>query len=122
MAAALFGTSGLEWGLTAETGILAQSYSRSVTGSEKEAKNHEGETAGVSLYDPKAEHTVGGYITGSTGIAAAAFGVALTIANVVSGNGVAAGLVLCTGVSDTLANEDYRMIEATAKQWPLVTA
>ena len=122
MAAALFGTAGLEWGLSAETGILVQSYERSISGSEKVALNHEGEAAGVSMYNPVADHTVEGYITGTTGIAAAAFGTALTIANVLSGNGVSAGLVICNGVTDRQANEDYRMITATARQWPLITA
>lgn len=122
MSAKHFGTTGLEWGLTTETGILAQSYTRSVTGTEKVVKNHEGETAGVALYDPVAEHNISGYVTGSTGIAAAAFGEVLTIATAKTGNGVSAGAVICTGVTDTLSNEDYAMIEATAKQWPLVTA
>ena len=121
MAAALFGTAGLEWGLTEETGILAQSYDRTVTGEKKQAKNHEGETAGISYYDPHAEHSIEGYITGATGIAAAAFGATLTIANILTGNGVAAGLVICSGVTDRLQNEDYRMITATADQWPLIT-
>lgn len=120
MAAALFGTAGLEWGLAAETGILVQSYDRSVSGSEKTAKNHEGEVAGVSMYDGMADHTVEGYITAGTGIAAAAFGTALVITNIITGNGVAAGDVICNGVTDKLANEDYRLITATAKQWPLV--
>lgn len=123
MAAFLFGTTGLSWGIaSAETGILVQSYARTISGSEKLAKNNVGETVGVSLYDQMAEHVVEGYDTGSTGIAAASFGVALTIANVISGNGVAAGLVICTGFSDKLANEDYKTITATCKQWPLVTA
>ncbi len=121
MAAALFGTSGLEWALSSETGILAQSYERSVAGSEKAAKNHEGETVGVSYYDPIADHTIEGYYTGGTGIPAASFGTALTIANVITGNGVGAGLVICNGVTDRLANEDYRMFTATARQFPLIT-
>ena len=122
MAAKLFGTSGLTWGLSAETGILVQSYERAVTGSENQALNHEGETAGVSFYNSIAEHTVSGYYTGSSGIPAASIGVALTIANVMTGNGVAAGLVLTSGVTDTEANEDYRTISVTAKQFPLITA
>ena len=122
MSAFLFGTSGLTWGLTAETGILVQSYERTISGSEKLAKNNVGETVGVSLYDPMAEHVVEGYDTGSSGISAASFGVALTIANVLSGNGVAAGLVICTGITEKLANEDYKTFNATCKQWPLVTA
>ena len=122
MSANVFGESGLVWGASEETGILCQSYSRGITGQEKEAKNHEGEDAGLSLYNPIAEHTVEGYVTGSTGIAAAEFGAALVIANAKSGNGVAAGLIICTGVTDTVDNEDFEMIQATARQRPLITA
>jgi hypothetical protein len=122
MAANLFGLSGLSWGLAVETGILAQSYERSVSGTEKPAKNNEGETVGVSFYDPIADHTIEGYYTGSSGIPAAAFGAALTIANVLTGNGVSAGTVICNGVTDRLQNEDYRMFTATARQFPLITA
>lgn len=122
MAAELFGTSGLEWALSVETGILAQSYERSVSGSEKLALNNEGEAVGVSYYNPIADHTIEGYYTGATGIPAAAFGTALTIANVLTGNGISAGLVICNGVTDRLANEDFRMFTATARQFPLITS
>jgi hypothetical protein len=124
MAAAIFdGSIGLSWGLTsAETGILAQSYERAVSGSEKLAKNNAGETVGVSYYDAIADHTIEGYYAGTTGIAAAAFGTALVIANVLSGNGVAAGIVICNSVTDKLANEDFRSFNATCRQFPLITA
>jgi hypothetical protein len=124
MAAAIFdGSLTLSWGITsAETGILVQSYERAVSGSEKLAKNNVGETVGASYYDPVADHTVEGYYAGTTGIAAAAFGTALTITNVISGNGVAAGLVICNSVTDKLANEDFRMFTATCRQFPLITA
>lgn len=112
----------MTWGLSEETGILAQSYERTVSGQEKPIKNHQGEDAALSMYNPEAEHSVEGYVTGSTGIAAAAFATALTIANVLSGGGVSAGLVICTGVTDRLSNEDYRSISATAKQRPLITS
>lgn len=121
MAANLFGESGLNWGLDSETGILVQSYEGAITGNEKTALNHEGEAAGVSYYNPVRDHTIEGYITGSTGIAAAEFGSALTIANVASGGGVSAGLVVCNGVTNRLQNEDYEMITATARQFPLIT-
>lgn len=122
MAASLFGTTGLSWGLSAETGILAQSYERAISGSEKVVLNNEGEVVGVSFYNPVADHTIEGYYTGNTGISAASFGATLIIANVLSGNGVSAGVVICNGVTDRKVNEDYRMITATARQWPGITA
>lgn len=121
MSAKIFGPSGISWAMAAETGIIAQSYGRSVTGGEVLIKNHEGETAAASYYDAQAEHTVSGYITGNDGIAAAAYGVVVVIANAISGAGVAAGNIICTGVTDTLAMEDFQQIEITAKQFPLIT-
>jgi hypothetical protein len=123
MSANLFGNSDLVWGLTAETGILVQSYEKSVSGSEVVAKDEEGETVGVSEYDPMAEHSVEGHIAGSTGVAAAEFGVALTLANAATyDGGVSAGLIIATNVTFRLENENYNMISTTARQWPQVTA
>jgi len=122
MSANIFGPEGLQWGITEETGILVQSYTRNVTDQERLVKNHEGETAAAALYDPMAEHSISGYVTGSTGIASAAFGQVLDIAGATTGNGVSAGAIICTAVTDTFANEDFQMIEATARQWPLITS
>lgn len=122
MAALLKGLAGLEWGLDSETGILAQSYEKAVTGSEKTAKNHEGESVGVSFYDPVADHSVEGYYTGATGISEASFGVVLAISNAANFGGVDAGLIICNSATMRLQNEDYQMISATARQWPGITA
>ena len=122
MAANLFGNSDLVWGLTEETGILVQSYSNAVSGQERLAKNEQGETVGVSEYDPMAEHTIEGLIAGTTGIAAAEFGAVLTVANdAIIDGGVAAGQIICTGVTGSGSNEEYNSISVTARQWPLVT-
>jgi len=123
MSANLFGNSDLVWGLTTETGILIQSYSNAVSGQERLAKNHEGETVGVSEYDPMAEHTIEGLIAGTEGIANASFGAELTVANdgILTG-GVSTGLIIVTGVTGSGSNEEYNSISVTARQWPLVTA
>ena len=123
MAANLFGNSDLVWGLTTETGVLVQSYSKAVSGQERLAKNEDGETVGVSEYDPMAEHSIEALLAGSTGVAAAEFGVALTVANdgIIDG-GVTAGLIITTGVTGSGSNEEYNSISVTARQWPLVTA
>jgi hypothetical protein len=126
MAANLFGNADLVWGLTAETGILVQSYEKAVSGSEVLAKDEEGETVGVSYYDPVADHSVEGHIASSplSGAAAAEFGTALAIANESTyGGGVAAGDIICNNVTFRLENENYNMVTATARQWPgVVTA
>ena len=123
MSANLFGNTALVWGLNAETGILAQSYEKAVSGSEVLAKDEEGETVGVSMYDPVADHSVEGHIAGSTGVAAAEFGAALTLANAATyDGGVSAGLIIANNVTFRLENENYNMVSATARQWPGVTA
>ena len=125
MAANLFGNADLVWGLTAETGILAQSYEKAVSGSEVLAKDEEGETVGVSMYDPVADHSVEGHIASSPrdGVAAAEFGTALTLANAATyGGGVSAGLIIANNVTFRLENENYNMVSVTARQWPGVTA
>lgn len=123
MAAKLLGNEDLVWGLTEETGILAQSYEKAVSGSEVLAKDEEGETVGVSYYDPVADHSVEGHIAGTTGVAAAEFGVALTLANEATyDGGVSAGLIIANNVTFRLENENYNMISVTARQWPGVTA
>lgn len=126
MAAKLFGDSALEWGLAVETGILVQSYEKAVSGSEVLAKDEEGETVGVSMYDPVADHSVEGHIAGTTGVAAASFGVALTLANAATYDGgvepvTAAGLIITNNVTFRLENENYNSISVTARQWPQVT-
>lgn len=122
MAVNLFGESGLSFGLSEETGILAQSYSKAVSGDEQLAKNHEGEVVGVSEYNPVAEHSVEGHVTSDTGVAAATFGATLTLANssMIDG-GVDAGTIIVTGVTANGGNEDYQSISVEAKQWPNVT-
>jgi len=125
MAANLFGNADLVWGLTDETGVLAQSYSKAVSGQERLAKNAQGETVGVSEYDPMAEHSIEALIASSpaSGIAAAEFGASLTVANDdIIGGGVAAGLIICTAVTGSGANEEYQSISVTARQWPQVTS
>lgn len=122
MAANLFGNADLQWGLSAESGILVQSYEKAVSGSEVLAKNEEGETVGVSMYDPVADHSVEGHIAGTGGVAAAEFGSALSLANASTHDGgVEAGLIIANNVTFRLENENYNMISVTARQWPGVT-
>lgn len=117
MAVTTIGTTGATWGLTAETGILVQTVSDKTTREKNEVRDAEGEFALVAYYNPLRKITVSGVIVGSTGIAAAAPGVALTIANRGTTNGVTTGGVYCDDVELVSANTEFKKITTNATQY-----
>jgi hypothetical protein len=123
MAATLLGhvATGFAFALTAETGINIESFTQSFRKKKKEIPNHTGETAGLIYYDPMSSGTVTGEVSGSTGVAAAEPGVSLTIANIISGHGVAAGLVFCDEVTREKGREDLSKITVPFSRYPLIT-
>ena len=117
MAVITIGTTGATWGLTAETGILVQTTTDKVSREKNEVRDEIGEFALVGYYNPLRKLTINGVIVGSTGIAAAAPGVALTIANRGVTNGVTTGGVYCDDVELAGANTEFRKITANATQY-----
>lgn len=117
MAVITIGTTGATWGLTAETGILVQTVSDKTSREKNEVRDEIGEFALVSFYNPLRKLTVNGVIVGSTGIAAAAPGVALTVANKGATNGVTTGGVYCDDVELASANTEFKKITANATQY-----
>ena len=80
--------------MTSETGIIIDSFTRVVDSSKFDFYDgSEGYTSGTVYHDFKAVYTVKGAANGNTGIMAASIGVALTIANTSTGNGVASGTI-----------------------------
>ncbi len=78
--------------MTSETGIIIDSFSRTVDSSKFDFYDgSQGFISGTVYHDFKAVHTIKGAANGATGIMAASIGVALTITNTSAGNGVAAG-------------------------------
>ncbi len=78
--------------MTSETGIIIDSFSRTVDSSKFDFYDgSKGYTSGTVYHDFKAVHTIKGAANGATGIMAASIGVALTITNTSTGNGVASG-------------------------------
>ena len=55
MAVITIGTTGATWGLTAETGVLVQTYSQKVSREKNEVRDNIGDVALVSYYNPLAK-------------------------------------------------------------------
>ena len=117
MAVITIGTTGATWGLTAETGLLVQTTSNKVSREKNEVRDEQGDFALVAYYNPLRKITISGVIVGTTGIAAAAPGVALTVANLETANGITTGGVYCDDVDVSKENTGFKKITANATQY-----
>lgn len=114
----LIGLSGATYLLTTETGSLIQSYTRSTTSKLIEVYDPTvGYTTGLVFHDFTADYSIDTILTGSTGVAAASVGVALTLANTTAGGGVPSGTIYTLGTNLTHQGENLRRWAVTAKQW-----
>lgn len=107
--------------LTAETGVIIQSSERSVESKVKEVFNAAvGYTIGYVFYDFVANADFSAIVNGTTGLAVAAPGVALSLANDLgigaAKNGVATGGTYTRSVRVSHQGEDLRMISGTTVQ------
>lgn len=117
----LIAATDLTWGITAETGIIADKYDESVRATKKEVKNEQGVTCALSIYDHRSEISISGYAKGATGVMAATLGAALTVANLKGKFGVAAGTVIVDEASLSLGNEDFMRVDVKGTRYPLIT-
>lgn len=115
------GTTGASWGLTAETAIIVQSHSAKSRRDKNEVQNHEGDVALVAYFNPRQEGTLAGVIVGTNGIAAAAPGVELTVANQQNTGGITVGDIMTDEVDVTQTNTDFKRISVTYTRYPLIT-
>ena len=107
--------------LTAETGVIIQSSDRSVESKLKEIFDaSKGYVMGYVFYDFVASVDFNAIVNGVTGLALAAPGVALTLANDLgigtAKNGVATGGIYTKSVKVSHQGEDLRMISGSAVQ------
>ena len=80
--------------MTSETGIIIDSYTRTVDSSKFDFYDgSKGYISGTVYHDFKANYTIKGAANGNTGIMAASIGVAQSIANTSTGNGVGSGTI-----------------------------
>ena len=118
--------SGATFLLTAETGVIIQSSDRSVESKMKEVFNASlGYTMGYVFFDFVATQDWSAILNGVTGVALAAPGVALTLANDLGigtpKNGVSAGGLYTKSVKVSHHGEDLRQISGTCVQRQNIT-
>ena len=119
----LVNLTGATFLMAAETGVIIQSADRDITSKLKEIFDaSKGNVAGYVFYDFIANIAFNAILNGSTGLALAAPGVALTLANNASlvaatgGNGVSSGGVYVKDVKLNHASEELIMISGNAFQ------
>ena len=120
MASLLGSTTGVTFGASAETGILIDSFSLTATQNKTEVMNEIGEVVLVAYSGAKVTGTISGTIAGTSGVAAAQVGAALTLANIESVGGVTTGRVLVDGVTVTKTMNDFKKISIPFTRYPLV--
>lgn len=103
--------------LSAETGIIIESWDRDIDAKKLEQYDASvGYVTGQIYYDFKAVYSIKGKIAGTTGLAVAAVGVVLTIANTNTAHGVGAGGIYPDSVKLSHQGEQLRDIEISATQ------
>lgn len=108
------------FGCTAETGIIINSFSRQVAREKAEVMDNDGDVVAVSYYKPTATISIEGVINGSAGIAAAAPGVALTLASSTTGNGITGGTIIVDSVTRNETSEGFATFSVEGTQYPLL--
>ncbi len=118
------GTTGATWGLLPETGIIAQAVGFKVNRELKEEKGPQGDATLLAFFNAKGKYTVSGVIIGASGIAAAAPGIALAIANdPASGNvyGITgANAIYVDDIDIPLSNVEFKKITANATKYAII--
>jgi len=106
------------FGCSAETGILISTFSREVSREKAEVTDNDGDVVAVSYFKPTATISIEGVVNGSTGIAAAAPGVALSMNSTTSGNGITGGSIIVDSVSREETAEGFATFSVSATQYP----
>jgi hypothetical protein len=105
--------------LAAQTGISVQTWGRKADSKLVDVYNAAvGYTDSSTYHDFKAMYDVKGVLSGNTGIAAASPGVVITLADVISGNGVTSGGIYTQNTSEDHQAEQNRDFTVSARQLP----
>jgi hypothetical protein len=108
------------FGCSAETGIIISNFSRTTQREKAEVTDEDGDVVAVSYYKPTATISLDGVLNGTTGIAAAAPGVALSINSTISGNGITGGSVIVDSTTRTQTSEGFVTFATEGTQYPLL--
>jgi hypothetical protein len=115
--------TGVTFGMAAETGILVTSYSAAVKSDKLEVRDENGSVKLISYYNPVQTITVAGTVAGTSGVAAAQVGVALTIANTDTlTGGIASGINIVDSVTVSKKQNGFKDISISASRYPLITS
>lgn len=106
------------FGATAETGIIVNSYSRAVNREKTEVMDNDGDVVAVAYSKPTASISISGTLNGTTGVAAAAPGVVLTLNSTTSGSGITGGKVIVDSVTVNQTAEGFQELAVEATQYP----
>ncbi len=126
MSAITFGATGLQFGLTDETGCAVISISRNATSGRKEVANAQGDIIGRGSYGFKAEYRIsatslaGNNGGSATGIMAAGIGTEYNLANFLNLNGVTGGHCIVDTAEIAMDHEDFQKYNATLTQYPQI--
>jgi phosphatidylglycerophosphate synthase len=110
--------SSVIFGATAETGIILSSFSRSVQSSKSELMDEDGDIVAVSYYGKTATISLTGAINGASGVATAAVGGLLTLANTTTEFGVTGGKIVVDSVSSEQGSDAFKTLTIEATQYP----
>lgn len=108
------------FGCTAETGIIINNFSRTTQREKAEIMDEDGDVVAVSYYKPTATISIDGVINGTTGIGAAAPGVALSINSTTTGNGITGGSIIVDSTTRTQTSEGFVTFATEGTQYPLL--
>jgi len=106
------------FGASAETGLILSSFSRTVQSSKAELMDEDGDIVAVSYYGATATISLAGASNGSTGLATAAVGGLLTLANSTTSHGVSGGKIVVDSVASEQGSDTFRTLTIEATQYP----
>lgn len=107
----LQGLSGLEFTMTAETGMIITGRTYTASGTREDVFDASlGYDVGFVEYNYQLEGSVTGKYSAASGPGAAQPGAALTLGNSTSYNGITSGGVYCTTVSGTHSEKGFREV------------
>jgi hypothetical protein len=116
-----FGTASPFGIAAAETGIILDSISYVYAQESKPIRNITGDTTGKSYYDERIEISMAGYLpTSSPFSTTLAAAITLVTAPTDLLKGSVGSTTICEGITLPSTSEDYRRIEVTAMNHPLI--
>ena len=118
MATLIGTTTGVTFSATNETGILLDSFNLSASSDKVEVKNAAGDVQLVAFSNQKVTGSVSGTIAGTSGVAAAAVGVAITLANMQSIGGITTGTTVVDSVATSKAVGTFQKQTVNFTRYP----